>query len=238
MGFKMIELQNVSKTYETGELTVKAVDTTDLHMESAEMVVILGRSGSGKTTLLSLIGGLTKPTSGHVSINGTDIWTLNDKGLSEFRNQNIGFIFQFSSLLPTLSAVDNLMLPTIFDRNAKTDEKRARARALLERVGLRDRMDLFPSQLSGGEQRRVAIARALMNEPQLVLADEPTGDLDEETEGEIIQIFQEVNKEGTAILMVTHNSELTSAANRTFRMASGDLREITAPQAKPQKGHH
>lgn len=225
---KMIELQNVSKTYETGELTVKAVDTTYLHMESADMVVILGRSGSGKTTLLSLIGGLTKPTSGHVFINSTDIWTLNDKALSEFRNQNIGFIFQFSSLLPTLSAVDNLMLPTIFDRSGKAGEKRARANALLERVGLQDRMDLFPSQLSGGEQRRVAIARALMNEPQILLADEPTGDLDEETEGEIIQIFQEVNKEGTGLLMVTHNSELTSAANRTFRMASGALREITA----------
>ncbi|MFH1951655.1 MAG: ABC transporter ATP-binding protein [Pseudomonadota bacterium] len=224
----MIELQNVSKTYETGELTVKAVDTTYLHMESADMVVILGRSGSGKTTLLSLIGGLTKPTSGHVFINSTDIWTLNDKALSEFRNQNIGFIFQFSSLLPTLSAVDNLMLPTIFDRSGKAGEKRARANALLERVGLQDRMDLFPSQLSGGEQRRVAIARALMNEPQILLADEPTGDLDEETEGEIIQIFQEVNKEGTGLLMVTHNSELTSAANRTFRMASGALREITA----------
>lgn len=234
----MIELQNASKTYETGELTVRAVDTTDLHMESTDMVVILGRSGSGKTTLLSLIGGLTKPTSGHVFINGTDIWTLNDKALSEFRNQNIGFIFQFSSLLPTLNAVDNLMLPTIFDRSGKTGENRARAKALLERVGLQDRMDLFPSQLSGGEQRRVAIARALMNAPQILLADEPTGDLDEETEGEIIQIFQEVNKEGTGILMVTHNSELTSAADRTFRMASGVLTEITATQAKPQKSYH
>lgn len=235
---KMIELQNVSKTYETGELTIRAVDTTDLHMASSDMVVILGRSGSGKTTLLSLIGGLTKPTSGHVFINGTDIWTLNDKALSEFRNQNIGFIFQFSSLLPTLNAVDNLMLPTIFDRSRKTGEKRTRANALLERVGLQDRMDLFPSQLSGGEQRRVAIARALMNAPQILLADEPTGDLDEETEGEIIQIFQEVNKEGTGILMVTHNSELTSAADRTFRMASGVLKKITATQAKPQKSYH
>jgi len=238
MSFKMIELQNVSKTYQTGELTVKAVDSTDLHMEPDDMVVILGRSGSGKTTLLSLIGGLTKPTSGQVSINGTDIWTLDDKALSQFRNQNIGFIFQFSSLLPTLSAVDNLMLPTIFDRTGKVEDNRARANGLLERVGLGDRKDLFPSQLSGGEQRRVAIARALMNEPQIILADEPTGDLDEETEGEIIQIFQEVNKEGTGILMVTHNSELTSAANRTFRMASGDLREITATRAKPQKNFH
>ena len=228
MSCRMIELQNVSKTYETGELAVKAVDTTDLQMESADMVVILGRSGSGKTTLLSLIGGLTKPTSGHVFINGTDIWMLNDKALSEFRNQHIGFIFQFSSLLPTLSSVDNLMLPTIFDRSGKTGEKRARANALLDRVGLGDRMELFPSQLSGGEQRRVAIARALMNAPQILLAGEPTGDLDEETEGEIIQIFREVNKAGTGILMVTHNSELTSAANRTFRMASGVLKKITA----------
>jgi ABC-type lipoprotein export system ATPase subunit len=223
----LIELRKVHKTYQSGELTINAVDGVDLDLETDEMIVIFGRSGSGKTTLLSLIGGLTKPTAGKVSINGTDIWALNDKELSIFRNQNIGFIFQFSSLIPTLNTLDNLRLPTIFNGKKRDLEKRERAEALLETVGLGDRMEAFPSQLSGGEQRRVAIARALINDPQVILADEPTGDLDEETEDEIIQILEQVNREGTGILMVTHNTELASVAKRAFRMARGNLVEIS-----------
>jgi ABC-type lipoprotein export system ATPase subunit len=222
----VIELRNVVRTYQSGELTIKAVDGVDIDIETEEMVVILGRSGSGKTTLLSLIGGLTKPTSGKVSINGTDIWALNDGELSIFRNKNIGFIFQFSSLIPTLSVIDNLRLPTIFEEGDRVGEKRARAKELLERVGLGDRPDAYPSQLSGGEQRRVAFARALMNEPQILLADEPTGDLDEETEAEIIEILQQENKEGTGILMVTHNTDLAAVAGRSFRMTHGSLTEM------------
>lgn len=223
----MIELQDVIKIYQAGELSIKAVDGVDMDMETDEMVVIFGRSGSGKTTLLSLIGGLTKPTSGNISINGTDIWALNDKELSIFRNKNIGFIFQFASLIPTLNTIDNLRLPTIFDEKVRDGEKRARAQDLLERVGLGDRLDAYPSQLSGGEQRRVAVARALMNDPQIVLADEPTGDLDEETEAEIIETLQQVNKDGTGLLLVTHNTDLASVAERSFRMAGGSLTEIT-----------
>lgn len=223
----MIELRKVHKTYQSGELTINAVDGVDLYVETDEMIVIFGRSGSGKTTLLSLIGGLTKPTRGKVTINGTEIWALNDKELSIFRNKNIGFIFQFSSLIPTLNTLDNLRLPTIFN-GKKTDlVKRERAKVLLERVGLGDRLEAFPSQLSGGEQRRVAIARALMNNPQVILADEPTGDLDEETEDEIIQILKQVNNEGTGILMVTHNTDLASVAKRAFRMAKGNLLDIS-----------
>jgi ABC-type lipoprotein export system ATPase subunit len=217
----------VHKTYQSGELTINAVDGVDLDLETDEMIVIFGRSGSGKTTLLSLIGGLTKPTAGKVSINGTDIWALKDKELSIFRNQNMGFIFQFSSLIPTLNTLDNLRLPTIFNGKKRDLEKRELAKALLETVGLGDRMEAFPSQLSGGEQRRVAIARALINDPQVILADEPTGDLDEETEDEIIQILQQVNREGTGILMVTHNTDLASVAKRAFRMARGNLVEIS-----------
>jgi len=217
----VIELQDVTKVYKTGELTVKAVDCTSFSMETDEIVVIFGRSGSGKTTFLSLIGGLTKPTAGNIFINGTDIWTMDDKELSAFRNKNIGFIFQFPSLIPTLDATDNLMLPTIFNAKGEQSKKRARARELLEKVGLKDRMTAYPSQLSGGEQRRVAIARALMNQPQFLLADEPTGDLDEETEKEIVEIIRHLNREGTGILMVTHNTELAGIAGRTFQMARG-----------------
>ena len=222
----MIELRDVTKLYQAGEVTVKAVDSISFDMKTDEMVVIFGRSGSGKTTFLSLIGALTKPTSGKISINGIDLWTLNDKHQSIFRNRNIGFIFQFPRLLPTLNILDNLRVPTIFDEKDRVDENRARAKELLESVGLGDRLDSYASQLSGGEQRRVAIARALINEPQIILADEPTGDLDEETEAEIVEILQKVNKEGTGILMVTHNTDLSSIAGRTIRMASGTLREM------------
>lgn len=221
----MIELQGVTKLYKTGDLTVKAVDCPDFHMEKDEIVVIFGRSGSGKTTFLSLIGGLTKPTAGKVFINGTDIWTLSDKELSAFRNNNMGFVFQFPSLIPTLNAVDNLMLPTIFNEDEKEGQRRARAKELMGRVDLGQRMDAYPSQLSGGEQRRIAIARALMNEPRVILADEPTGDLDEETEKDIIELLKQINKEGTGILMVTHNTDLAKIAHRTFQMASGALKE-------------
>jgi len=222
----MIELRDVIKLYQAGELTVKAVDCAHLDMKTDEMVVIFGRSGSGKTTFLSLIGALTKPTSGKISINGIDLWTLNDKHQSIFRNKNIGFIFQFPSLIPTLNILDNLMVPTIFDEKERVNENRARAKELLESVGLGERVDSYASQLSGGEQRRVAIARALINEPQIILADEPTGDLDEETEAEIVEILHKVNKEGTGILMVTHNTDVASIAGRTIRMTSGTLREI------------
>ena len=222
----MIELRDVTKLYQAGELTVKAVDSVSFDMKTDEMVVIFGRSGSGKTTFLSLIGALTKPTSGKVSINGIDLWTLNDKEQSIFRNKNIGFIFQFPSLISTLNILDNLRVPTIFDEKDRVDENRARAKKLLESVGLGDRLDSYASQLSGGEQRRVAIARALMNEPQIILADEPTGDLDEETEVEIVEILKKVNKDGTGVLMVTHNTDLASIAGRTIRMASGTLREM------------
>lgn len=222
----MIEIRDVTKLYQAGEVTVKALDSVNFDMKTDEMTVILGRSGSGKTTFLSLIGALTKPTSGSVSINGIDLWTLKDKDQSIFRNKNIGFIFQFPSLIPTLNILDNLRLPTIFDEKGRVDENRTRAKELLASVDLGDRLDSYASQLSGGEQRRVAIARSLINEPQIILADEPTGDLDEETEAQIIEILAKVNKEGTGILMVTHNTELASIAGRTVRMTSGTLKEI------------
>jgi putative ABC transport system ATP-binding protein/lipoprotein-releasing system ATP-binding protein len=204
---------------------IKAVDNVNLKIKKGEFVSIVGHSGSGKTTLLSLIGGLTKPDRGKVLIDDTDIWTLSDAELSALRNQKIGFIFQFASLISTLSVVDNLMLPTTFSK--ETEEVYERAKELLDMVELSDKINSYPSQLSGGQQRRVAIARAFMNRPDIILADEPTGDLDEETEAEVMELFHKVNKkENTTFLMVTHSKDLASQAKKMLRMTSGRITEI------------
>ncbi len=218
----MIDIRNVTKTYGIGGQTVKAVDKVSFAMGTGEIVSIIGHSGSGKTTLLSLVGGLTKPDSGSVVIDGKDIWSMDDNSLSELRNRKIGFIFQFSSLVPTLTALENIMLPTTFGNYGKDVE--GYARELLDMVGLADKADSYPSQLSGGQQRRVAVARAFINRPEVVLADEPTGDLDEETEREVIELFKRMNREReTAFLLVTHSSELAVQAGRQLRMSSGSV---------------
>jgi putative ABC transport system ATP-binding protein/lipoprotein-releasing system ATP-binding protein len=221
----MIVLKDLTKTYQNGEVLIKAVDNVNLKIKKGEFVSIVGHSGSGKTTLLSLIGGLTKPDRGKVLIDDTNIWTLSDAELSALRNQKIGFIFQFASLISTLSVVDNLMLPTTFSK--ETEEVYERAKELLDMVELSDKINSYPSQLSGGQQRRVAIARAFMNRPDIILADEPTGDLDEETEAEVMELFHKVNKkENTTFLMVTHSKDLASQAKKMLRMTSGRITEI------------
>jgi len=221
----MINLREATKLYQAGEITVRAVDGVNLDVKEGEIVMIVGRSGSGKTTLLSLIGGLTQPTSGSVSVDGVELRNLNDKKLSILRNKNIGFIFQFPSMIPTLNTIDNVRLPMIFGEERKQNHERARN--LLEKVGLSDQMMFYPSQLSGGEQRRVAIARALMNSPRIILADEPTGDLDEHTEAEILQLFTEINKnEGTTFLIVTHSAELSHYGQQLYKMSKGMLTQI------------
>ncbi|MFO0752415.1 MAG: ABC transporter ATP-binding protein [Thermodesulfovibrionales bacterium] len=218
----MIEAKNLVKTYRSGGKTVKAVDDASFTVRSGEMVAIIGHSGSGKTTLLSLIGGLTRPDSGLVALDGTDIWTINDDRLSELRSRKIGFVYQFSSLVPTLTALENVMLPTVFGTGSKGAEEYAKE--LLGSMGLHDQMRSYPSQLSGGQQRRVAIARAFINNPEIILADEPTGDLDEETEAEIVELFKRMNREkGIAFLIVTHSSELARNAARQMKMHSGSL---------------
>ena len=221
----MIELKDLSKAYQVGPNTVRAVDTVELDIPRGQMISIMGHSGSGKTTLLSLIGGLTKPTNGRVLVNGTNIWTLSDKDLSSMRNELIGFSFQFASLMPTLSAIDNVRLPSTFSGNGKGAANPKRAEELLTLVGLGDRMHSYPSYLSGGEQRRVALARTLMNEPKLILADEPTGDLDEETEADILDIFRKINDGGVTIVIVTHSRAVAAQAQRTLRMDHGHLSE-------------
>jgi len=222
----VIEIEHLNKVYPIDGTPFKAVDDISFSIKQGEFLSILGHSGSGKTTLLNLIGGLTKPNSGTVKIDGQDIWKLSDSELSGLRNEKMNFIFQFASLIPTLNVVDNVLLPATFGKAKKADLY-DQAVALLELVGLGNKLNAYPSQLSGGQQRRVAISRAFINDPAIVLADEPTGDLDEETEQEIITLFRSFNeKRKTTFLIVTHSSDLASKTDRRFRMTSGRLEAL------------
>ncbi|MFN2183441.1 MAG: ABC transporter ATP-binding protein [Anaerolineae bacterium] len=227
----MISIQNVSKTYVVSkELKVPAVHNVSLEVGQGEFVVITGRSGSGKTTLLNLVAGLTRPTSGKVLLDGIEVWSLPDKEQSLLRNQRIGFVFQFASLLPTLTSLENVMLPPMFGESQDKEFVKERAAHLLEQVGLSDKLQSFPRQLSGGQQQRVVIARALMNEPELLLADEPTSDLDEMTEHEIMDLFRNIHAEtGVTVLLVTHSAELGRYGTRSIQMAGGEI----VPSATP-----
>ena len=221
----MIELRGVTKHYRlSGDVLVRAVEGVNLTIKEGEFVMIVGRSGSGKTTLLSLIGGLTKPTSGSVSVGGVDLWGLDDSSQSRFRAEKMGFVFQIPSLLPTLTVLDNVKLPSMFSK--KSRDVGERAVSLLEMVGLSEKAHAYPSQLSVGQQKRVALARALMNEPEIVLADEPTSDLDKSTESEIMKLMERVHTEGPrTLIMVTHNLELVSYADQVRTMSDGVLGE-------------
>jgi putative ABC transport system ATP-binding protein/lipoprotein-releasing system ATP-binding protein len=199
------------------------LQTLDLTIPDGQFVSVVGHSGSGKSTLLSMVGGLARPDTGSVLIDGADIWGCDDHVRSRLRNEKFGFIYQFASLLPTLTAAENVLLPTVFGKV----RPRSAAERLLERVGLGDKAGRYPSQLSGGEQQRVAIARAFINEPRIVLADEPTGELDEETEASIMTLLQEFNRDdGVTILMVTHSTELAVRAGRRLRMKHGAVEEV------------
>ncbi|NJD56933.1 MAG: ABC transporter ATP-binding protein [Nitrospirae bacterium] len=223
----MIDVKDLAKNYAVDEQTLKAVDNVSFIAEKGDMISIIGHSGSGKTTLLSLIGGLTKPDAGSVTINGTDIWGLDDNSRSHFRNQHMSFIYQFSSLIPTLTALENILLPTAFGKFS--GDVADYAKELIGIVGMKEKTNAYPSHLSGGQQRRIAIARAFINSPSIILADEPTGDLDEETEHEIIRLFQRMNEDRkTTFVIVTHNNEIAAQAKKRFRMSGGVLNPITA----------
>ena len=225
----IIECNDLVKIYQQDGQDLRAVDDVSLGINKGDFAAILGHSGSGKTTLLSMIGGLARPDKGSIKVNGADCWQQSEAKLATMRNQTIGFIFQFGSLIPTLTAIENILLPLSFSDSATNPaDNIPLARELLDQVGLVDKENAFPAHLSGGQQRRVAIARAFINKPSIILADEPTGDLDEETELEILEIFRHYNVEKeTTFLVVTHNSNLVSTQHqpRTFLMKSGKLTE-------------
>lgn len=219
-----IAIEDVWKVYDVGDQKIEALKSVSLTIERGAFVSIVGHSGSGKTTLLSVLGGLTEPTRGSIFIEGAEIWKMNDRLLSALRNSKIGFIFQFASLIPTLTAIDNVALPVIFSRRNSRREVYDRADKILSILGLSNKLNSFPSELSGGQQRRVAIARAFINRPSLILADEPTGDLDTQSEAEVMEFFSDINEEeGTTFLLVTHSMELAGMTDRVFRMKDGVL---------------
>ena len=221
-----LHIENLTRTYTVDKTSFVGVDNISLTINRGEFLSIVGHSGSGKTTLISIIGGILKPTTGRVLLEGTDICTLDDNRLSEYRVNRIGFMFQFASLLPILTAKENVLLPGIFSPGKNVADDKA-AVDLLEMVGIGEKADSYPSQLSGGQQRRVAIARALLNKPDIILADEPTGDLDEETEAEIMNLFEGINqKHGVTIILITHNLNLAGKAQKKLRMSKGRLVDI------------
>jgi len=218
----LIEAKKISKIYESGGETVDALIDVDLNIEQGEFISIMGPSGSGKSTLLTILGGLNHPTKGELIVDEIPVYQLSLERLADFRREFIGFIFQSFQLIPYLTVIENVMLPlSITDKSNK--EQLRMAEEILEKIGLKGKEKRLPDQLSGGEQERVAIARALVNSPPILLADEPTGDLDSKTGREIMNIFKDLNKEGQTIVMVTHNPENTAFSTRTLFLKDGKV---------------
>ena len=216
----ILETKDLRKIYGSGENEVHALDGVSISVEEGEFVAVIGTSGSGKSTLLNMIGGLDRPTSGSVTIRGKELLKMKDEELTIFRRRNIGFVFQNFHLLAYASALENVLLPGVY-YHTPLKALQDRARFLLERVGLEDRMHHLPSQLSGGQQQRVALARALLNSPSVILADEPTGQLDSATSRSIMALFREIRAEGTTIAIVTHDPETASGADRRIVLRDG-----------------
>lgn len=221
----LIRLVNITKEYPLGKKDrLTAVNGVNLEIKRGEFVVITGRSGSGKTTMLNLIAGLTLPTSGTVLYHDEEVWKLPDASQALLRNQHIGFVFQFPSLIPSLNVYENVLLPALFHHKNNRQEAKKRAIALLHEVGLDDKLHTLPRQLSAGQQQRVVIARSLINKPELLLADEPTSNLDEQTEHEIMALFQKIHREhDITIMLVTHSIELAAYGTQGIRMAGGEI---------------
>jgi putative ABC transport system ATP-binding protein len=217
----VIELSDVVKTYPLAAGEVVAVDHLSLTIAESEFVAIVGRSGSGKTTLLNLIAGIDRPTAGTVRVAGAELGSLSESELAGWRGENVGLVFQFFQLLPTLTVIENVMLPMDFVKKIPVGERRARARQLLERVGIGDQADKVPATLSGGQQQRAAIARALANDPSLLLADEPTGNLDSATAGAVLDLFADLNADGQTIVVVTHERDIRAIVGREVTLTDG-----------------
>jgi putative ABC transport system ATP-binding protein len=219
----VIETRGVTKDYRMGEVIVRALRGVDLDVRRGEFVAIMGASGSGKSTLLNVIGCLDQPSSGSYQLDGLDVSQLNGDQYAEIRNQRIGFVFQTYNLLPRTSALENVELPLFYDHTDRIKDHRESAMGALERVGLGDRLDHVPSELSGGEQQRVALARALVNSPSIILADEPTGNLDSRTSVDVMSVFQELNDQGITILLVTHEPDIAQYTKRIVVMRDGTI---------------
>ena len=224
---KLIELKNVSKFYRMGDNIVKALDGIDIVIEKGDFVAIMGPSGSGKSTCMNLTGSLDLATKGEIYLGGVNIETLEESELAQIRGQKIGFIFQSFNLIPNLTALENVALPMMF-QSLEREEREEKAKKMLEKVGLGDRLDHYPNQLSGGQQQRVAIARALANDPEIILADEPTGNLDTKTGENVIEFLEKLNNEGRTIIMVTHDANLAMKHAKTiYWLKDGKIEKVT-----------
>jgi putative ABC transport system ATP-binding protein len=233
---KIIETKGLTKVYKIGDIYVHALNGIDLTVERGEFTAIMGASGSGKSTLMNILGCLDQPTAGEYFLDSVDLKTTAKNEYADIRNQKIGFVFQVFNLLSRTSALENVELPLLYDRKRRISDPRRAALEALERVGLADRIDHQPSQLSGGQQQRVAIARALVNQPAMILADEPTGNLDTRTSIEIMTLFQELNDQGITIVLVTHESDIATYAKRIVTMRDGRiLRDIAVEHPRNAK---
>lgn len=227
----LIDIRGVSRTYATAGKSFSALSNIDLSIDKGEFVVVVGQSGSGKSTLLGLLSGIDRPTSGEVHVAGTAVHSLPERAISKWRGKAVGIVFQFFQLLPTLTAAENVMLPMDFCNTWPLKERRSRALALLDRLGVAAQADKLPSTLSGGEQQRVAVARALANEPTVLLADEPTGNLDSKNAEAMLNLIAALAKEGQTVVMVTHDANVRRFASRTITLADG---RIVSPAATAQ----
>ncbi len=222
---KLIELKDIQKYYKTGKVEFHALRGVNMTIGEGELVAIVGPSGCGKSTMLNMITGIDKPSSGDVVIDGDRIDTMKEDQLAAWRGENVGIIFQFFQLFPTLTTLENAMLPMDFAKKGTVPEREAIARANLELVGLGDKLDNLPYELSGGEQQRVAIARSLANDPKLIIGDEPTGNLDSKTEGRMFDLFKKLNDSGKTVVFVTHSKTLAKKAHRRIEMLDGQILE-------------
>lgn len=220
-----IYLSEISKQYGEGDTCVNALKTVSVELQQGEFVAVVGESGSGKSTLLSIMGALNSPSGGRYTVDGIDVCSLNQDQRAKFRREFLGFIFQSFHLIPYLTAVENVMLPLVTSSTRKRSEKRSMAEDALARMGLAGKMNRLPGEISGGEQERVAISRAIVNEPAVLLADEPTGNLDTRTSRGIMEVFELLNEEGMTIVMVTHNRDCAEIAQRVLKLSDGRLIE-------------
>lgn len=227
-----IKLNNIHKAFTLGGETVKALDGVSLTITQGEFIAVMGASGSGKSTLMNIMGCLDQASSGEYFLEGIRVDTMNKNQLADIRNQKIGFVFQGFNLLPRTSALENVELPLLYSRTSRPKMTRDRAVAALEMVGLAHRLDHHPNQLSGGQQQRVAIARALVNDPAIILADEPTGNLDSRTTVDVLSVFQALNDKGITLILVTHEADVASYAKRIVRMKDGKIQEDRAVEER------